>query len=46
MGRFVETLAEESDLQIYSLGSTTFKRPELSGAEPDECCLEWLRTVA
>ena len=37
MGRFVETLAEESDLQIYPLGSTTFKRPELSGAEPDEC---------
>jgi Uma2 family endonuclease len=37
MGRFVETLAEETDLQIYPLGSTTFKRPELSGAEPDEC---------
>jgi Uma2 family endonuclease len=37
MGRFVETLAEESNLQIHPLGSTTFKRPELSGAEPDEC---------
>jgi Uma2 family endonuclease len=37
MGRFVETLAEESEVQIYPLGSTTFKRPELSGAEPDEC---------
>lgn len=37
MGRFVETLAEETDLQIYPLGSTTLKRPELSGAEPDEC---------
>jgi Uma2 family endonuclease len=37
LGRFVETLAEETDLQIYPLGSTTFKRPELSGAEPDEC---------
>lgn len=37
MGRFVETLAEESELQIYPLGSTTFKRPEVSGAEPDEC---------
>ena len=24
MGRFVETLAEESDIQIYPLGSTTF----------------------
>jgi Uma2 family endonuclease len=37
IGRFVETLAEETDLQIYPLGSTTFSRPELSGAEPDEC---------
>ncbi|HEY9645279.1 MAG TPA: Uma2 family endonuclease [Chroococcidiopsis sp.] len=37
MGRFVETLAEESEIQIYPLGSTTFKRPEVSGAEPDEC---------
>jgi Uma2 family endonuclease len=37
IGRFVETLAEEADLQIYPLGSTTFKCPELSGAEPDEC---------
>jgi Uma2 family endonuclease len=37
MGRFVETLAEESEIRIYPLGSTTFKRPELSGTEPDEC---------
>ena len=37
LGRFVETLAEESEIQIYPLGSTTFKRPQLSGAEPDEC---------
>ncbi|MEB3292242.1 MAG: Uma2 family endonuclease [Synechococcales bacterium] len=37
IGRFVETLAEESGLSIYPLGSTTFQRPELSGAEPDEC---------
>jgi Uma2 family endonuclease len=37
MGRFVETLAEETNLQIHPLGSTTFKRPELSGAEPGEC---------
>ncbi|RMG15216.1 MAG: Uma2 family endonuclease [Cyanobacteria bacterium J055] len=36
MGRFVETLAEELDLRIEPLGSTTFKRPELGGAEPDE----------
>jgi Uma2 family endonuclease len=37
MGRFVETLAEESGIQVYPLGSTTLQRPELSGAEPDEC---------
>ncbi|MBD2678864.1 MULTISPECIES: Uma2 family endonuclease [Nostoc] len=35
--RFVETLAEELEIRIDCLGSTTFKRPELSGAEPDEC---------
>ncbi|MEG3911565.1 Uma2 family endonuclease [Microcoleus sp. w2-18bC1] len=37
MGRFVETLAEELELNIAPRGSTTFKRPELSGVEPDEC---------
>jgi Uma2 family endonuclease len=37
LGRFVETLAEELEVKIYPLGSTTFKRPELSGAEPDKC---------
>jgi Uma2 family endonuclease len=37
LGRFVETLAEELEVRIEPLGSTTFKRPELSGAEPDEC---------
>ncbi|MDZ8184713.1 MAG: Uma2 family endonuclease [Nostoc sp. ChiSLP02] len=36
-GRFVETLAEELEVRIECLGCTTFKRPELSGAEPDEC---------
>jgi Uma2 family endonuclease len=36
-GRFVEILAEELDLRIAPLGSTTFKLPQLSGAEPDEC---------
>ena len=36
-GRFVETMAEELDIRIEPLGSTTLKRPELSGAEPDEC---------
>jgi Uma2 family endonuclease len=37
LGRFVETLAEETNLSIYPLGSTTFKRPDLMGVEPDEC---------
>ena len=37
LGRFVETLAEEFEIEIYPLGSTTFKRPELSSAEPDKC---------
>ncbi len=36
-GRFVETMAEELEIRIEPLGSTTFKRPELSGVEPDEC---------
>jgi Uma2 family endonuclease len=44
IGRFVETLAEESDVEIYPLGSTTFKNPELSGAEPDECF--YIRRIA
>jgi Uma2 family endonuclease len=44
MGRFVETLAEEFDVDIYPLGSTTFKKPELSGAEPDECF--YIRQIA
>ena len=33
----METLAEEFEIEIYPLGSTTFKRPELSSAEPDKC---------
>ena len=37
LGRFVETLAEELEVRIEPLGSTTFKRPELIGAEPDDC---------
>ncbi|OUL37322.1 hypothetical protein BV372_02685 [Nostoc sp. T09] len=37
LGRFVETLAEELQVRIEPLGSTTFKRPDISGAEPDEC---------
>lgn len=35
--RFIETIAEEMSVRIEPLGSTTFKRPKLSGAEPDEC---------
>lgn len=37
LGRFVETLAEELEVKIKPLGSTTFKRPESIGVEPDEC---------
>jgi Uma2 family endonuclease len=37
VGRFVETLAEELEIKIVPLGSTTFKLPETVGAEPDEC---------
>lgn len=44
LGRFVETLAEELDVKIYPLGSTTFKQPELSGAEPDKCF--YIRNIA
>jgi Uma2 family endonuclease len=37
LGRFVETLAEELDVQLYPLGSTTFQQSELTGVEPDKC---------
>lgn len=37
LGRFAETLAEELEINIYPLGSTSFKKPTSSGAEPDEC---------
>jgi Uma2 family endonuclease len=37
LGRFVETLAEELAVRIEPLGSTTFKLPELVGAETDGC---------
>lgn len=37
LGRFAETLAEELEINIYPLGSTTFQKPNSSGAEPDEC---------
>jgi Uma2 family endonuclease len=44
IGRFVETLAEETKVRIYPLGSTTFKRPQISGVEPDECF--YIRRIA
>jgi Uma2 family endonuclease len=44
LGRFIETIAEEFDVNIYPLGSTTFKQPKLSGAEPDECF--YIRNIA
>jgi Uma2 family endonuclease len=44
LGRFVETIAEELEVSIYPLGSTTFKQAKLSGAEPDECF--YIRNIA
>ncbi|UKO97928.1 Uma2 family endonuclease [Nostoc sp. UHCC 0870] len=43
-GRFVEIIAEELDISIEPLGSTTLKRPELGGAELDECF--YIRNIA
>lgn len=37
LGRFAETIAEELEINIYPLGSTTYKKPKSSGAEPDKC---------
>jgi Uma2 family endonuclease len=37
LGRMVETLAEELDVRILPLGSTTLKKFRQSGAEPDKC---------
>ena len=44
LGRFIETLAEETALPIYPLGSTTLQRLELSGVEPDKCF--YIRNIA
>ena len=44
LGRFIDTIAEELEVNIYPLGSTTFKQPELSGAEPDKCF--YIRNIA
>ena len=38
IGRFVETLSEEFEVNLYPIGSTTLEREDLaSGSEPDEC---------
>src|SRR4051794_13294617 len=38
LGRLIERMAEELDIDIRTLGSTTFKRKDLKkGLEPDEC---------
>jgi Uma2 family endonuclease len=37
LGRMVETLAEELAIKILPWGSTTLKRLQKSGAEPDKC---------
>jgi Uma2 family endonuclease len=38
LGRLVESTTEELGLEIYSLGSTTWRREDLQkGLEPDEC---------
>ena len=44
LGRFIETIAEELEVNIYPLGSTTFKQPKLIGVEPDECF--YIRNIA
>ena len=38
LARLIETMAEELDIELDGLGSTTFKRKSLKkGLEPDEC---------
>jgi Uma2 family endonuclease len=44
LGRFIETIAEEFEVKIYPLGSTTLKQLKLSGAEPDKCF--YIRNIA
>jgi Uma2 family endonuclease len=44
LGRFFKTIAEELEIGIYLLGSTTFKQPKLSGSVPDECF--FIRNIA
>jgi Uma2 family endonuclease len=44
LGRFIDTIAEEFDVNIYPLGSTTFKQSKLIGAEPAKCF--YIRNIA
>jgi Uma2 family endonuclease len=44
LGRFIDTIAEEFDVNIYPLGSTTFKQSKTIGAEPDKCF--YIRNIA
>ncbi len=37
LNQFVNVVTEESDRPLKSLQSTRLKRPELAGAEPDQC---------
>jgi Uma2 family endonuclease len=38
IGRMIDTIAEELEIQVVAVGSTTFKSEELDrGLEPDEC---------
>jgi Uma2 family endonuclease len=37
IGDLVKALLEELDIEFRSLGSTTFKKPQSDGLEPDQC---------
>lgn len=37
VGDLIKALMEELDIEFRSLGSTTFKKPEDKGLEPDQC---------
>jgi Uma2 family endonuclease len=37
VGDLIKALLEELDIEFRSLGSTTFKKPQTQGLEPDQC---------
>lgn len=37
IGDLIKALLEELDIEFCSLGSTTFKKPNVAGLEPDQC---------